>query len=119
VKHPAVGYAVQRHATGHAQPLQAGLAVQRIHHVEHQLFGHLLDAGGDVGVELILLRHLVVVARLGSEVRRVTRALGEEVPRRIARLAEEVDELLLVGLRRRVMEAEVVHVEPEAAVRLL
>src|SRR5439155_4726139 len=45
------------------------------------------------------------------------RAAGEEVQARRPRLAEEGLELAVEGARRRVVEGEVVHVEPEAPIR--
>ena len=56
-----IGHAVQPHATGDAQILQAGFFVQLAGHADQHFFRHLLDAGGDVGVVLVQLAKLVEV----------------------------------------------------------
>ena len=70
-----VGDAVQRHAAGQAEAVEAGLGVQGARHGEHDLLGAVLDAGGDVGVVLVALGDALEVGRLVAEVTREARLL--------------------------------------------
>ena len=91
---PAVGDAVERHATRHHEVLHPGLAVQLAPYAQHDLLGHFLDAGRQVHVPL--LQPGVRLAR---------------------RSAEELVESL-IGHRQTLAVVEVVHVQPKTAVRL-
>ncbi len=88
----AVGHAVERHASGHAEILLAGDLVQVARHAEHDLFRDLLHARRDVPMALLELR------------------LG--LPRRPAEQPVEA----LVGHREAVVVGKVLHVHLEAAV---
>ena len=88
-----------------------GLLVQVVGDGDQRVFGHALDAGGDVGVALVF-RH----RRFFGRALRVGRH-REEVGFGRARRAEQIDEALVVGVFGRIVEAEVIHVQAEAAVR--
>ena len=49
---PAVGHAVERHATGQAEVRQARLCMNMPGHSQDNLLEHLLDAGGEVHLPL-------------------------------------------------------------------
>src|SRR5437868_4029493 len=66
----AVGHAVQTYPTSDTQILHARGLLEIPRHAEHQFFGDLLNAGGDVGVMLVQLRNFVDVGRRFSEVLR-------------------------------------------------
>ena len=91
---PAVGDAVQRHAARHHEVLHPSLAVQLAPYAQHDLLGHFLDTGRQVHVPL--LQPGVWLAR---------------------RSPEEVVEPL-IGHGQALAVVEVVHVQPETAVRL-
>ena len=83
---------------------------------QQDLLGHHLNAGGDVGVMLVLGGQFVGVSWLGSEIRRVFGAGGEERPLRRAGRPEQRFELRAERARRGVVEREVVEVERERSV---
>src|SRR5262249_17290965 len=111
-----VGDAVQRHAASQAPPLEAPLPVDRTDPLHAERFRNLLDAGGDVGVMLVVAYELGEVARLRAEVAGVARARRKEVDAGLSWRAEEVDELLTVRGVTRVVVREVIHVETEGPV---
>ena len=91
---PAVGDAIQRHAAGQHQVSHFGLLVDVAAHPEDDLFGDRLDARRQVHVPLLDV------------------AFG--IP---GRAAEQIVEPP-VGHRQPLAVVEVVHVQPEAAIRL-
>ena len=92
---PAVGDAVERHAAGEAEVLLLRDLVEVPGREQHHLLGHGLDRGGEVHLPL---------ARAGSPARAAGRRRGA------ANFSPVIRELGGVG--------EVVHVQPERAVRL-
>ena len=69
---PAVADAVERHAAGQAQVLEAGLAVHRARHPQHDLFAHDLHRAGEVHLPL---------RQLASPARAAGRRTARRTPR--------------------------------------
>ena len=85
-------------------------------HREERLLGDELDAGGQVGVMLVLAAQLGIVGWLVAEIRRISRRFGEEVALGVARRAEEAFELGVECGVGRMVVGEVIHVEGERPV---
>ena len=92
LQQPHVAERVQRHAAGEHQPMRAGLAQQVIDDVDHRVFEHELRRCGLVEA---ILRVRPMLDVLDAQ-------HGVGIPQLVGleRFAENVDQRLLVGMRR-------------------
>src|SRR5579875_1578003 len=115
-KNFSVGDAVECDTARHAKVLETGAALDATSHQNEDLFNYCLNTGRDVCVVLVSARLFGEVGRTLSEVGRKSGCFGEEGHLRWPRGAKQFNEFLAVSVGRRMVEREVAHIEPEAAV---
>ena len=106
-----MAHAVQTHTSRDTEIRLICPLPQHTGRVQQNLFGHLLDRSGDIGVVLILLEQGVIVARLLTEVAGKPGRIGEEERFRRPRFAKQLSELWTECPPGRVMECEIIHVQ--------
>ncbi len=108
--------AVEPDPAGDAQSGLSRLTAYRACHIQEDFFGHCLNTGSDIGVMLVAPGLFLVIAGWRTKIGWPSRFWREKFVIDRTRITKKLKKLATVGRVRRMMEGEIVHVQPETTI---